>query len=111
MDSFQIEDLIVYLSLCSSGNERYTLKVKNLVTQYIDEIDTIHSVGSIEPWFTCCWSADSRHLFYIALDEQGHSKRVYRHTIGHSPSKTKTFICQSYDITFKLMYSLMIFRK
>jgi oligopeptidase B len=67
------------------GNERYTLKVKNLVSQQIQEIDTIHCVGSIEPWFTCCWTADSRYLFYIALDDTGHSKKVYRHEIGLSP--------------------------
>jgi protease II len=92
--------------LFSAGNERYTLKVKNLITQRIEQIDTIYSVGSIEPWFTCCWSADSRHLFYIALDEHGHSKRVYRHTLGQPPSKKKTFISHYDKTTFKLMYSL-----
>lgn len=63
-----------------SGDERFTLRVKNLRTGEVlaDEVpDT--SYGS-------AWSADGSALFYTTVDEAWRPYRVWRHTVGRPAS-------------------------
>ncbi|MFF0312696.1 S9 family peptidase [Streptosporangium sp. NPDC004379] len=61
-----------------TGDERFTLRVKNLVTGEIlpDEIPGIFYGGA--------WSADGTAFFYTTVDESWRPYRVHRHTIGTS---------------------------
>ncbi|GAA3424321.1 S9 family peptidase [Streptosporangium nondiastaticum] len=59
-----------------TGDERFTLRVRNLVTGEIlpDEIPGIFYGGA--------WSADGTAFFYTTVDESWRPYRVHRHTIG-----------------------------
>ncbi|MEU6743131.1 S9 family peptidase [Streptosporangium sandarakinum] len=59
-----------------TGDERFTLRVKNLVTGEIlpDEIPGIFYGGA--------WSADGTAFFYTTVDESWRPYRVHRHAIG-----------------------------
>ncbi|MBB3099897.1 oligopeptidase B [Actinoplanes campanulatus] len=59
-----------------AGDERFTLRVKNLRTGEVlaDEIT--------DAFYGSAWSADGGELFYITVDEAWRPNRVWRHTIG-----------------------------
>ncbi|MBB4748099.1 S9 family peptidase [Actinoplanes lobatus] len=59
-----------------AGDERFTLRVKNLTTGEVlaDEI--------ADAFYGSAWSADGGELFYITVDEAWRPYRVWRHTIG-----------------------------
>ena len=59
-----------------SGNERYTLRVRDLATGELlgDEIpNTFHG---------CAWSRDGSVLFYTTVDDAWRPYRVHRHVVG-----------------------------
>ncbi|RKN48687.1 S9 family peptidase [Micromonospora endolithica] len=59
-----------------SGDERFTLRVKDLGTGELrpDEVpDTFYGTA---------WSADASVLFYVTVDEAWRPNRVWRHTLG-----------------------------
>lgn len=59
-----------------SGDERFTLRVKDLSTGEVlpDEVpDTSYGTA---------WSADASALFYVTVDEAWRTNRVWRHMIG-----------------------------
>ena len=59
-----------------SGDERYTLRVKDLVTgeTLADEVpNTSHG---------CAWSLDGSALFYVTVDDAWRPYQVWRHVIG-----------------------------
>jgi oligopeptidase B len=58
------------------GDERFTLRVRNLVTGEVlaDEVADV--------FYGSAWSADGSTLFYITVDEAWRPNRVWRHTIG-----------------------------
>ncbi|MFV2115377.1 S9 family peptidase [Micromonospora sp. LOL_025] len=59
-----------------SGDERFTLRVKDLSTGELlpDEVpDTFYGTA---------WSADASVLFYVTVDETWRPNRVWRHTLG-----------------------------
>ncbi|GAA4944426.1 S9 family peptidase [Actinoplanes utahensis] len=58
------------------GDERFTLRVKNLTTGEVlaDEITDV--------FYGSAWSADGSVLFYITVDDAWRPHRVWRHTIG-----------------------------
>ncbi|MEU8084658.1 S9 family peptidase [Micromonospora sp. NPDC049101] len=63
-----------------SGDERFTLRVKDLTTGELlpDEVpDTSYGTA---------WSADASTLFYVTVDEAWRPNRVWRHTIGSAAS-------------------------
>ncbi|MFD6353865.1 S9 family peptidase [Nocardia tengchongensis] len=68
-------DMLAY-SADTVGNERYTLRIKNLRTGELlsDEIP------NIAPGAT--WSLDGTHLFYQTLDESWRPDSVWRHKLG-----------------------------
>lgn len=60
------------------GDERYTLRVKNLTTGelFADEV-TDTSAGAT-------WAADNEHIFYQTVDESWRPDTVWRHRLGTS---------------------------
>ncbi|MFG2047700.1 S9 family peptidase [Micromonospora sp. NPDC048935] len=59
-----------------SGDERFTLRVKDLTTGELlpDEVpDTSYGTA---------WSADASALFYVTVDDAWRPNRVWRHTVG-----------------------------
>jgi oligopeptidase B len=59
-----------------TGSERYTLRVKDLVSGQLtaDEIPDTH--------YGCAWSADGSTLFYTTADAAWRPYRVWRHVLG-----------------------------
>jgi len=63
-----------------AGDERFTLKVKNLRTGEVlaDEVP--------DTFYGSAWSADASTLFYITVDEAWRPNKVWRHTVGRPAS-------------------------
>ncbi|MEU0483327.1 S9 family peptidase [Streptosporangium sp. NPDC006013] len=76
-----------------TGDERFTLKVKNLTTGETlpDEIPGIFYGGA--------WSADGTTFFYTTVDEAWRPNQVHRHTIG-SPAKDDMLVHEEADERF-----------
>ncbi|WP_433368526.1 S9 family peptidase [Streptosporangium sp. CA-115845] len=76
-----------------TGDERFTLKVKNLTTDETlpDEIPGIFYGGA--------WSADGTTFFYTTVDEAWRPNQVHRHTIG-SPAKDDMLVHEEADERF-----------
>jgi len=64
-----------------TGNERYTMRFKDLQTGAIapDEIP--------DTYYGTAWSADASALFYLTVDEAWRPYRVWRHLIGTRASE------------------------
>ncbi|MGW2666198.1 S9 family peptidase [Nocardia tengchongensis] len=78
-------DMLAY-SADTVGNERYTLRIKNLRTGELlsDEIP------NIAPGAT--WSLDGTHLFYQTLDDSWRPDSVWRHRLGtEQPADVRVF--------------------
>jgi oligopeptidase B len=60
-----------------AGNEHFTLRVRDLSTGD-DLADEVHDTT----YAGVAWSADGRHLFYVAPDAQERPYRVMRHELG-----------------------------
>lgn len=71
----QSGDLLAF-SVDTTGDERYTLRVKDLRTGELlpDEIPGIASGAT--------WSLDGTHLFYQTVDDAWRSDKVWRHRLG-----------------------------
>ena len=76
-----------------TGDERFTLKIKDLETGEIlaDEIP--------DAFYGSAWSADGSTLFYITVDEAWRPYRVWRHVIGQ-PSAQDTVVYEETDERF-----------
>ncbi|MGS2647422.1 S9 family peptidase [Streptosporangium sp. G12] len=76
-----------------TGDERFTLKVKNLATGETlpDEIPGIFYGGA--------WSADGTTFFYTTVDEAWRPNQVHRHTIG-SPAEDDVLVHEESDERF-----------
>jgi oligopeptidase B len=76
-----------------SGDERFTLRVKDLSTGELlaDEIDNT--------FYGAAWSADGSTLFYLTVDEAWRPNRVWRHVIG-TPSTQDTVVFEEPDERF-----------
>ncbi|QGN50583.1 prolyl oligopeptidase family serine peptidase [Micromonospora sp. WMMC415] len=76
-----------------SGDERFTLRVKDLTTGELlpDEVpDTFYGTA---------WSADASVLFYVTVDDAWRPNRVWRHTLG-TPSSEDAVVHQEDDERF-----------
>jgi oligopeptidase B len=84
--------LLAY-SVNFTGDERFTLKMKNLVTgqTLTDEIPGIFYGGA--------WSADGTTFFYTTVDEAWRPYRVYRHTVG-TPAEEDALVHEEEDERF-----------
>jgi oligopeptidase B len=68
-------NLLAY-SLDLTGDERFTLRLKDLRTGE-DLPDTVEGV-----FYSSAWSADAGAVFYLTADESWRPHRVWRHTVG-----------------------------
>ena len=67
------------------GDERYTLKFKDLRTGELYE-DTIADIGA-----GVTWAADSRTVYYVTVDEAWRPDTVWRHRIGSGLPAAKVY--------------------
>jgi len=76
-----------------SGDERFTLRVKDLTTGELlpDEIK--------DAFYGSAWSADGSTLFYVTVDEAWRPNRVWRHTVGQ-PSTDDQIVHEESDERF-----------
>ncbi|MFF5054123.1 S9 family peptidase [Micromonospora sp. NPDC000663] len=80
-------------SIDFSGDERFTLRVKDLTTGELlpDEVpDTFYGTA---------WSSDASVLFYVTVDDAWRPNRVWRHTVG-SASADDVVVHQEDDERF-----------
>ena len=78
-----------------AGDERYTLRIKDLVSGEIlaDEVpDTSHGTA---------WSLDGSALFYVTVDEAWRPFRVWRHVVG-TPTADDVVVFEENDEKFWL---------
>ncbi len=73
-----------------AGAERYTLRIKDLVTGEIapDEIPDTH--------YGCAWSKDGSALFYVTADAAWRPYRVWRHLVG-TPATDDAIVLEESD--------------
>ena len=75
------------------GNERFTLKVKDLSTgeMLADEVPNT--------FYGAAWAADGQTLFYLTVDEQWRPYRVWRHRVG-TPASDDVIVYEEPDERF-----------
>ena len=67
------------------GDERYTLRIKDLRTgELLDDVVTDTSGGAV-------WSADAKHIFYTTVDAAWRPDTVWRHDVGAGTEDVKVF--------------------
>jgi oligopeptidase B len=88
------ERLLAY-STDFSGDERFTLRVKDLATGSVldDEIPDTH--------YGCAWSSDGSTLFYVTVDDAWRPYRVWRHVVG-TPAAEDVVVFEEADEKFWL---------
>jgi oligopeptidase B len=88
------ERLLAY-STDFSGDERFTLRVKDLATGAVldDEVP--------DTYYGCAWSRDGSTLFYVTVDEAWRPYRVWRHVIG-TPAADDVVVFEEADEKFWL---------
>lgn len=67
------------------GDERYTLRVKDLDTGELLPDVVENTAGG------ATWSKDARHLFYLTVDEAWRPDTVWRHDIGSTEPDTRVY--------------------
>jgi oligopeptidase B len=92
------ESLLAY-STDFSGDERYTLRIKDLATGQTlpDEIP--------DTFYGCAWSLDASALFYVTVDEAWRPYRVWRHQVG-TPASSDVIVYEETDERFWLSIDL-----
>ena len=91
-------NLLAY-SVDLSGDERFTLKIKDLRTGEVlaDEVPNV--------FYGSAWSRDGSVIFYLTTDEAWRPHRVWRHTIG-TPTSDDVLVLEEGDERFWLGVSL-----
>jgi len=76
--SISDDDNFLAWSVDTQGDERYTIRIKDLRTGELlpDEITGASSGAT--------WSADATHVFYTTVDDAWRPHRVWRHRVGDS---------------------------
>jgi oligopeptidase B len=82
-----------------SGDERFTLRIKDTVTGAVldDEIP-----GT---FYGCAWSLDGSALFYVTVDDAWRPYRVWRHLVG-TPAADDVIVFEESDERFWVGVSL-----
>ncbi|KUI04651.1 protease 2 [Mycolicibacterium acapulense] len=83
--SVSLDGNILAYSVDLKGDERYTLRFKDLRTGELYE-DTIAGIG---PGAT--WAADNRTLYYSTLDEAWRPDTIWRHRLGSGQPAQKVY--------------------
>jgi oligopeptidase B len=78
-----------------SGNERFTLRIKDLVTGQTlpDEIPNT--------FYGCAWSIDGSALFYVTVNDAWRPYRVWRHMVG-TPASSDVLVFEEADERFRV---------
>ena len=78
-----------------AGDERYTLRVKDLASGETlpDEVPNTH--------YGCAWSLDGSVLFYVTVDDAWRPCRVWRHVLG-TPTSDDVVVFEETDEKFWL---------
>jgi oligopeptidase B len=81
------------------GNERYTLKVRDLSTgeDLADEVADVH--------YSLAWSRDASTLFYTTTNDAWRAYRVHRHVLG-TPAEQDVIVLQEDDDRFYVVVGL-----
>ncbi|MFT4085889.1 MAG: S9 family peptidase [Gordonia sp. (in: high G+C Gram-positive bacteria)] len=67
------------------GDERYTLRIRNLVTgEELPDVVEDTAGGAL-------WSKDARHLFYLTVDDAWRPDTVWRHDLGSTGDDTQVY--------------------
>ena len=76
-----------------SGNERFTLRIKDFTTGQTlpDEIPNT--------FYGCAWSVDGSALFYVTVDDAWRPYRVWRHMVG-TPASSDVMVFEEADERF-----------
>ncbi|MBA2418936.1 MAG: DNA polymerase IV [Nocardioidaceae bacterium] len=76
--SITVDGNLLAFAVDKSGDERFTLRVKDLDTGDLlpDVIDNVY--------YGATWSLEGTHLFYTTVDEAWRPDRVWRHALGTS---------------------------
>jgi oligopeptidase B len=82
-----------------TGNERFTLRVRDLETGLTaaDEIP--------DTFYGCAWSKDGSALFYVTVDAAWRPYRVWRHMVG-TPAADDAIVVEEADQRFNVGVSL-----
>ncbi|GAC56898.1 protease II [Gordonia hirsuta DSM 44140 = NBRC 16056] len=72
-------------SVDTVGDERYTLRIKDLETGELLPDVVENTAGG------ATWSKDARHLFYLTVDEAWRPDTVWRHDVGDSGDDTRIY--------------------
>ena len=82
------------------GNERFTLKVRDLATgeDFADEVSNVYYSGA--------WSRDGSTLFYTTINDAWRPYRVHRHVLG-TPAEQDEIVFQEDDERFFVHVGLM----
>jgi oligopeptidase B len=86
------ERLLAY-STDFSGDERFTLRVKDLASGSMldDEVPDTH--------YGCAWSQDGSTLFYVTVDDAWRPYRIWRHAVG-TPAADDVVVFEEADEKF-----------
>jgi oligopeptidase B len=76
--SLSDDDHLLAWSIDTKGDERYTIRVKDLRTGELLADEVPDTSGGIT------WSSDARYFFYTTVDEAWRPHRVWRHELGVS---------------------------
>jgi oligopeptidase B len=87
------DDRLLAYSVDFTGDERFTIKIKNLVTGETlpDEIPNT--------FYGCAWSVGGDALFYVTVDDAWRPFRVWRHRTG-TPASEDTIVFEEPDERF-----------
>ena len=83
--SVSVDGNILAFSVDVKGDERYTLRFKDLRTGELYE-DTIVGIGA-----GATWGADNHSLYYVTLDEAWRPDTVWRHRLGSGLPAQKVY--------------------
>ncbi|MBI3226699.1 MAG: S9 family peptidase [Mycolicibacterium cosmeticum] len=83
--SVSVDGSVLAYSVDVKGDERYTLRFKNLRTNQLYE-DTITGIGA-----GVTWAADNRTVYYVTVDDAWRPDTVWRHRLGAGLPSQKVF--------------------
>ncbi|MEY9856097.1 oligopeptidase B [Catenulispora sp. GAS73] len=87
------DGLLLAYSVDFAGDERYTLKVRDLATgeDFADEVANTYT--------SIAWTRDASTLFYTTINDSFRTHRVYRHVLG-TPAAQDEIVLQEDDERF-----------
>jgi oligopeptidase B len=74
--SLSDDDSLLAWSVDTVGDERYTIRVKDLTSGTVLDDEVTGTSGGIT------WAADGRHFFYTTVDAAWRPHRIWRHELG-----------------------------